>query len=108
MTWRHALHATWLVVACIAAATGLQLGLDARGNAERWFSSTPVLTYLAVVAVLGTVSYALHAAIGKSSSGAAWRLAAVDTAVLAVGGASLLLIVQLVVTVRDCSTGTGC
>jgi cytochrome bd-type quinol oxidase subunit 2 len=108
VTRRRALRATWLVVASVLAATGLQLGFDARGHAERWFSSTPVLIYLAVVAVLGAVSYALHAAFGKSSSGTALRPATIDTAVLAVGGASLLLIVQLAVTIRDCSIGTGC
>jgi hypothetical protein len=108
VTWRRALRATWLVVASALAATGLQFSLDSRGQAERWFSSTPVLVYLSVVAVLGAVSYGLHAAIRMSSSSAARRPAAIDTAVLAVGGTSLLLIVQLVVTIRDCSIGTGC
>ncbi len=99
---------TWLLGACVLAAVGLEFGLDARGRAESWHSSTPVLVYVAVVAVLGAVSYLLHRALGRSSSAGARREAALDTVLVAVGGASLLFVVLIAFTIQQCSFGPGC
>jgi hypothetical protein len=103
------LHTAWLLVASVMACVGLGISLETKDVNERYLNPTSLVLYLGVVLLLAAISYAVHRALIHEPSQKA-RCGAVTDAALAgaLTGPTLLLIVILAATIRDCSFGTGC